>query len=65
MSVMKVSTYIITANPIGLAAMLLIMSISTFKTDVILYVLKITKYGNMVNRNSNPKNHQMETQQKM
>ena len=40
-SVLKVSTYIITAHPIELAAILhvAIMSVSTFKTDDILYTL--------------------------
>jgi hypothetical protein len=38
MLVLKVSTYMITDYPIELAAILVIMSVSTFKTDVILYV---------------------------
>ena len=38
MSVLKISTYIITTRPSGLGAMLAIMSVSTFKTVVILYV---------------------------
>ena len=38
MLVLKVSTYMITDYPIKLAAILVIMSVSTFKTDVILYV---------------------------
>ena len=40
---MKVSTYIITSittRPIVLAVILAIMSVSTFKTDVILYLMK-------------------------
>jgi hypothetical protein len=42
-SVLKVSTYIITSittRPIVLAVILAIMSVSTFKTDVILYLMK-------------------------
>jgi hypothetical protein len=38
MLVLKVSTYMIKDYPIELAAILVIMSVSTFKTDVILYV---------------------------
>ena len=38
MLVLKVSTYMITDYPIELTAILVIMSVSTFKTDVILYV---------------------------
>jgi hypothetical protein len=40
---LKVSTYIITSittRPIVLAVILAIMSVSTFKTDVILYLMK-------------------------
>ena len=40
-SVLKVSTYIInsiTFCPVGLTAILVIMSVSTFKTDIILYL---------------------------
>ena len=42
MPVMKISTYIITsitARPVRLAAILVIMSVSTFKTTVILYYM--------------------------
>ena len=38
MPVLKISTYIITARPVGPAAILAIMSVSTFKTADILYV---------------------------
>ena len=38
-SVLKISTYIITARTVGLAAILAIMSVLAFRTDVILYVL--------------------------
>jgi hypothetical protein len=37
-SVLKVSTYIITSRPIGLAAILVTMSVSTIITAVILYL---------------------------
>ena len=42
MSVMKILTYIITSiitNPTGLYAILAIMSVSTFRTAVILYIV--------------------------
>jgi hypothetical protein len=42
MLVLKVSTYVntsITAPPIGLTVMQVIMSVSTFKTDIILFVV--------------------------
>ena len=44
-SVLKVYTYIITsitARPVGLIAILVIMSVSPFKTDTILYIYLIT-----------------------
>ena len=37
--VLKVSNYIITVCPIGLTAMLAIMSVSTFVSAIILYIL--------------------------
>ena len=47
MDVLKVSTEIIIsiiARPVGLAEILLIISVSTFKTPVILYVLSKFQY---------------------
>jgi len=37
-SVLQASKYIITDHPIRLAVILVIMSVSTFKTDIILYL---------------------------
>ena len=39
-SVLEFLKYIITVLPIGLTAILMIMSVSTFKTDVILCLIK-------------------------
>jgi len=61
-SVLKVSTDIITNNfPIGFAAILAIMSVSTFKTDVIVFIgnvirerpfnLKVGSYGFFLKKN--------------
>jgi hypothetical protein len=38
--VLKISTYIITDCPIGLAAIIVTMSVSTFKTAIILYLFQ-------------------------
>ena len=40
MPVLKISTYIITECPIGLAAIIVTMSVSTFKTAIILYLFQ-------------------------
>ena len=42
MLVLKISTYIITARPVGLGEILAIMSFSTFKPAVILYFLPLS-----------------------
>ena len=47
MAVLKISTYIITsitAHPVGLAAILAIMSVSTFKTAIILYWFDVLRH---------------------
>jgi hypothetical protein len=47
-SILKVSTYIIIAHPIGLVVTLAIMSVSTFKTAVIIYISCTNKFTNLV-----------------
>ena len=42
MPVLKISTYIITARPVELSAILAIVYVSTYKTTVILYIMSAT-----------------------